>query len=311
MTRTDHADGLQDLVLALAEAIHNDPGDKPVPMATTDAREVIKAQLTENTGTHFLDSGGAYGRHWERNQDDPPWEHPAWDVSRDFVTNNVYHFMDNRFDRDRGAFALEMALYAYGYRGPGKDDSWLATMEGFAEGLIDGKFYAEDLREWGVPNEIVDVVLGLDAYNSGGEGPFTVNTYNGECHSLSQVLQGTNLGGPYAEYAMIQVHQGADVRGGYTGPRVYSTFDGWIPGELFFRCDQCGWEEAESVLYGDESLLYQPTIDPFELEDEGWLEEGDEEHPALAAAYDAEHTDGAVFHRCDGPIGNFGHVSFM
>ena len=24
--------------------------------------------LTENTGKHMLDSGGAYGRHWERNQ---------------------------------------------------------------------------------------------------------------------------------------------------------------------------------------------------------------------------------------------------
>ena len=30
--------------------------------------QVIVGMLTENTGSHFLDSGGAYGRHWSRNQ---------------------------------------------------------------------------------------------------------------------------------------------------------------------------------------------------------------------------------------------------
>ena len=31
-------------------------------------KEIIYGMLIENTGTHFLDSGGAYGRAWERNQ---------------------------------------------------------------------------------------------------------------------------------------------------------------------------------------------------------------------------------------------------
>ena len=42
------------------------------PEPETDTRttaEVIADMLRENTGKHFLDSGGAYGRHWERNQD--------------------------------------------------------------------------------------------------------------------------------------------------------------------------------------------------------------------------------------------------
>ncbi len=30
--------------------------------------ELITAMLKENTGSHFLDSGGAYGRNWQRNQ---------------------------------------------------------------------------------------------------------------------------------------------------------------------------------------------------------------------------------------------------
>jgi len=31
-------------------------------------KEIIYNMLTENTGRHMLDSGGAYGRNWERNQ---------------------------------------------------------------------------------------------------------------------------------------------------------------------------------------------------------------------------------------------------
>jgi hypothetical protein len=33
-----------------------------------NAKELIYKMLTENTGAHMLDSGGAYGRNWERNQ---------------------------------------------------------------------------------------------------------------------------------------------------------------------------------------------------------------------------------------------------
>ena len=34
----------------------------------TDTQKLVYAMLTENTGRHMLDSGGAYGRNWERNQ---------------------------------------------------------------------------------------------------------------------------------------------------------------------------------------------------------------------------------------------------
>lgn len=318
----DHDDGLQQLVRGLAEAMYNDPGETPVPMATTDATEVIKSQLTENTGTHFLDSG-MYGRHWEENQENPPWERPRWNVYETWVSQNVYHFMDQKFGRDRTAVALEAGLYAYGRNGPGEGDSWLSCMEGFAEYLRKDHATFHELEEWGIPDEFVEDILGIqgemqpDRSSSLGRRSepdpiFTVNTYNGsEWGSLSQVLQGTNFGGPYAEYAMIQVHQGADVRGGYTGPRVYSTFDGWMPMENWYRCDRCEWGEAESVVgYDHENLLHQEELDPQELVEKGWIEEGDtEDHPAIEEAREMNeegYMDGAVFHRCEGPIGNVG-----
>jgi hypothetical protein len=74
----------------------------------------------------------------------------------------------------------------------------------------------------------------------------TWNSYNGESN-LSQVIQGANVNlegnesnFEYPEYILLQIHQGADVRGGYTDaklfkvateyfttdPRVYGDIDG-------------------------------------------------------------------------------------
>lgn len=325
-TTTD-TDGLQELVRAFGEAMYNDPGEKPMPMASTDAEEAIKAQLTENTGTHFLDSGKFLGRHWEENQENPPWEKAAWNVNRDYVTHSVYHFMDRALGRDRTCVALEAALYAFGRTDDWKRDGWLTCMEAFAEGMRDDHFVAADFREWGVPEGFVSDVLAVQAemqpsrsrtYGTGTEKKpiFSVNTYNHSVHPLTQVLQGTNFGGPYAEYAMIQTHQGGDVRGGYAGPRVYSPTGGWPPGELWYNCDRCGCNEAESTLHDSDEFLYQRSIDPEALLDA--VQErtddnlsGEEIQSAVDAAiedaHDADHIDGAVFHAADGCAG---HVRF-
>ncbi len=55
-----------------------------------------------------------------------------------------------------------------------------------------------------------------------GEGePLTVNTYNGE-NLVDQILQFTLFSNNSGEYVTLQIHGGADVRGGYTKPRVFS-----------------------------------------------------------------------------------------
>ena len=33
-----------------------------------ETKQVIYNMMIENTGTHFLDSGGEDGRHWQQNQ---------------------------------------------------------------------------------------------------------------------------------------------------------------------------------------------------------------------------------------------------
>jgi hypothetical protein len=54
-----------------------------------------------------------------------------------------------------------------------------------------------------------------------GEGnPITVNTYNGE-NLVDQVLQYVLFTNNFGGYIALQIHGGADVRGGYTKPRIF------------------------------------------------------------------------------------------
>lgn len=305
---TRETDTRQQAVQALVDAM-SDSGEKAVPMATTDTSEVIKSQLTENTGRHLLDSGGAYGRNWEENRENLPWEKPRWTVRDRYVVQNVYHFMDNTYGRDSLSVALEIALYAFGYSDERERQSWLRTMEDFGEALESipvGEWVEKYDLPPAVANEIGSAGLGGPAS--------TFNSYNSEFGDLSQVLQGTMLGDYYAEYGMVQVHGGADVRGGYTAPRVYRAMRGTLmpPGEYSYYCDEYAWQEAESCLYDDPDLIYVTgPADYLSVEDElrsaGRLDDVDEAEIESAVERAAlTDTDGAVFRIFSG--GRLGHV---
>lgn len=295
-----------------------DPGERTTPSPSTDAEAVIRDQLTENTGTHPLDSGVS-GRNWEDNQETPPWERPAWDLTAEYPVQNVYHRLTERCRRDRAAVALEVALYAYGRSGDRSRDAWLTTMEGFADLPQPGPS-AGRLAEWlteanGVaegeePRALAErVVADLPAEVFGGTDrgqPFTFNTYNGEFATCSQVLQGTAFGGPYADYTMLQVHGGADVRGGYTAPRVYNVPPAEVMGgEYQAMCDRCGWSEAESVVdRSDVAAVRSVTIpsvaDVLADPDSEGRPKAEDRAAAVVEAHDPEHSDGVHIHTADG-----------
>jgi len=85
----------------------------------TTTKEILQGMLTENTGRHFLDSGGAYGRNWERNQstdfDKVPvtslsferWEHPRGTSQEVSITHDVYHWLLERLDFSEDVDACE------------------------------------------------------------------------------------------------------------------------------------------------------------------------------------------------------------
>lgn len=90
----------------------------------------------------------------------------------------------------------------------------------------------------------------LDEVHSGGVEPqYSENTYNGE-ENLSQVLQYVVVEINDAPYIMLQVHGGADVRGGYTRPYIFSMAgEPYLPnaaaGTLYLK--DCSEEEAEEA----------------------------------------------------------------
>ena len=179
----------------------------------TKIEQAIYAMLTESTGKALCDSGGAYGRHWERNQklsiDDfkakPAatmefYRHKDGDVETS-VTVDIFHKLTQ---------TLYLDTYCDEFNAMPVDD-W----DGDGYGLSTaGQEYLE----------ANDFTIG----NSW-------NTYNWD-NNFSQVLQGANVERDGETYVLLQIHQGCDVRGGYTDSRLFLVGDEYD----VFR-DDCGF----------------------------------------------------------------------
>lgn len=297
MVEPDTADAI---VLSLI-AMRSQAGETTHPSPPLDADAVIREQLTENTGSHLMDSGAAYGRHHEENRENPPWGKPEWNVGDGYVTKNLYHHLVQTCDRDTTAVHLEAALWAWKEEHGG---SWLSASREFARAVVEDTGYSEDFRELGLPAEIADTVAGVSRTTDGDV--VSGNTYNSEFGSTSQDFEFRMLGGHYAEYAIVHVHGGCDIRGGYTAPRVYQV-SGLLPHEYSFSCTRCDWSGVESVVWDSDELLFQSTVRPEELEEE--LKERAPEHVTPEDVRDAVNDsidsmpdgyDGAIWHIGDG-----------
>ncbi len=168
----------------------------------TTTREVIASMLTENTGQHFLDSGGAYGRHWQRSQG-MEVEHfeaapRAWVDKWGGVTIDLFHYLTERLEHF-----------------PALEAEYLAYVEALGEGgysdFQNMEAFAEDF------GDIEGCYLG---------GSF--NSYNFDGEAISQTIQGIRFNYGEETVVLLQIHGGADVRGGYTRPRAFK-----VTGEVF------------------------------------------------------------------------------
>lgn len=155
-------------------------------------KEVINEMLQENTGRHMLDSGGAYGRNFEKNQDrnfdaEPACSVDIWNDSVS-INYNVYHYLVNFLEYDEQMQSKFEEFICHQESKDNHDCYGLVAMHEFAE-------------------------LYADSWES-------VNTYNHES-LVSQVLQYVHLTIDDEEYLLLQVHGGCDVRGGYTEPKAF------------------------------------------------------------------------------------------
>jgi hypothetical protein len=193
----------------------------------TKTQQVIFDMLTENTGSHFLDSGGDDGRMWQRN---------AKKTLDDF-RNEPYATIDPKY----GDSSLSLFHYMNEYLV--YDEGLTGGFEEFAKGYPEEPWLSI-IQEW------------LDASGVAPEGEFysdarwNFNTYNFDMWWVNQTLQGSFFGMWGKTYLIVQVHGGADVRGGYTAPKVfqvkgYYDKDEFVlnAADISFTCSKC-----ESVL---------------------------------------------------------------
>lgn len=161
--------------------------------------DILKEMLTENTGAHMLDSGGAYGRNWSSNQGRDFDKEPATVLSFEFgemeITHNIYHWLKERLEYDAYTDAL---LHKHAEREENKDKDWSEILEEFLKDLCAEK----------------DIDYSAHMVNG-------CNTYNGE-DLVSQVMQYWYIEEFDDPMIILRIHGGCDVRGGYTAPRVFT-----------------------------------------------------------------------------------------
>lgn len=234
-----------------------------------NTKEVLLEMLRENTGRHMLDSGGAYGRAWERNQtraieaEEPTkltitgGKYPEIDV-----THRTFHWLSERVQFSQ---KWQTKFDAF-VEAKGEDDrtSWLALMGEFFERLL---------------AEGYEVRAPFSGRNE-KDPAICDNTYNNEC-LLDQTLQFYAAEVDDEEVILLQIHGGCDVRGGYTAPKAFSG-NGYSDWSIFdyaratIACDDYSECQANWMNDGGSSWWFDGGSGPKALENFKIIQHGEE-----------------------------------
>lgn len=194
-----------------------------------DLKSVLTDLFKENTGRHMLDSGSAYGRNWENNKEIDDLEEQKTKMSVDVrqVTDydsgeptgeieiipsvSMFHVLLERAEYDKDAHMLNKVFKEFVDLGD-SSTSWLSEMTQFVE-------------QHDIQDQDADAVNTYQhEFNHGDQIiqfiPFSIHCVDDDQPEITQLEY--NL---YGDYVILQVHGGADVRGGYTAPVVLKVRD--------------------------------------------------------------------------------------
>lgn len=197
------------------------------------AKYLIHAMLTENTGKALCDSGDAYGRNWQRN---------SGKTLADFEAEPSATLEVSKYtDRDGKTYWEANPTVSLFHH--------LADCCGLDE--ICEEFNAMPVDDWssdyyGVSAEGQEWINSI--FRTKGEAQ---NTYNW-CANFSQVIQYQILehldSGDL--YALIQIHGGCDVRGGYTDAKLFR-----------LDCEEWGLAHENCGFYAEDSNGFPLHLD--------------------------------------------------
>tara|TARA_R100001440_G_scaffold29234_3_gene46860 strand:- start:134 stop:682 length:549 start_codon:yes stop_codon:yes gene_type:complete len=174
-----------------------------------ETKKAIYEMLTESTGEHFLDSGGDDGRHWQQNQKKTlsDFESEPYEIIEDEGTDYPY--------RELSVFHHLTRTLEYQETKTEDFNRWIAEEER-ENNLCDAEDYLSEFY----------------AYHT----TFT-NSCNEDC-DLSQVILFVEGKRYVDDLILLSIHNGADVRGGYTDYRIFKVID-----ESFYHW----YEDSDSI----------------------------------------------------------------
>lgn len=242
----------------------------------TETQKILSAMLKENTGRHMLDSGGSSGRHWQRNQARDFLQEPdaSLEISAKhkeiLVYINLFHYLDARLEYDK---KLSELLAQFAERESEKYESWDDTQNRFVQWLDAGQPKEGQESGRGKYKGLVDLSNARSFY-----------TYNDE-NMLNQDFVCTELSIDGEMYAFIQIHNGADARGGFTAPKIFRLCN---DGGLYdydratISCENRHWWDYDGRNWDNDEGL--PNLEDFDIlsHDEIAAQEGVEDIQVLA-----------------------------
>ena len=243
------------------------------PQMATETERVIAGMLCENTGKHFLDSGMANGRMWQRNQRfvelakanpdildevDAFKSQPAiqWD-SGGYVVLDIFHYLTGD-DSSSGSTRLT-------YR----DDLTERFRRWVGLDYLAGGDRSRCYNHMGHVSEWLELLVAKDWAEEHPEFTGWRYTYNDQT-SLSQdvqyvfcTLQFPMLDDGFpVEVVIMSIHNGADARGGFTDYRIFEA-DAWEFGndtdDWYAHCDQCETHPAtpDTTLFDQKPYVHE------------------------------------------------------
>jgi hypothetical protein len=173
-------------------------------------RDAILEQLHESTGTSLCDSGGIFGRHWQRNQK-KTWEDFTKEPVR--LEAHVYSHGDKPVLELMGYISLASWMennLEYSQELQDAFEAWVEAND------PEGEYYDMSHMESFADEQ------GQDSWGAKRQVNYTYNYDN----DLSQDIQfitfsWTDSEGYESDCALVQVHQGCDARGGMGSPKAY------------------------------------------------------------------------------------------
>lgn len=195
--------------------------------------KIIYKMLTESTGEHMLDSGGAYGRHWQRNQKKS---------FKDFKNEPVYSFELESYKDNKKIDFVNCTKSLFHHLNESLEYSERET-KNLNDWIKENPYHWADNREGRCASSLSDI----EEYFERFEGtPNCCYTYNDE-NILSQDFQFVHSGNIYdSDLIALSIHNGCDARGGFTDYKM-------------FRCD---WDALLNYNRFSISAFLEPSDTP-------------------------------------------------